>query len=188
MAASVIIEMFAHLDAGERQKWTTDQDTRPLSDLGRRQANRLCDALAGGRIDGVYSSAALQARQSIEPLARRFGLPISILPGLHETDEWLPPPLWRGRRSLAESGALGGSYAAGAAMRALTAIRSNHSGGRVAACTHGDVLPLLILYLVGALALDLPAPNDTRGGWYTVVFEGERIDVEHHEVLKNFPF
>ena len=182
----LIIEMLAHMDAGDRHKWTGDQDTRPLSELGRRQANRLCDALGRDPIDGLYSSAALRARQSIEPLAQRFAVPITVLPGLHETG-WLPPPLWRTPNTASDIGPLGGSYAAGAAMRALDAIRTNHSAGRVVACTHGDVLPSLIVYLISAFDLDLPAPNHTRGGWYTLVFEDTRVDVQHHEILQDFP-
>jgi len=86
MAESLIIEILAHMDAGDRRQWTGEQDTRPLSDLGRRQARRLCDELAREAIDALYSSPALRARQSIEPLAQRFGLPVTMLPGLHETD------------------------------------------------------------------------------------------------------
>jgi broad specificity phosphatase PhoE len=184
---SLIIEMLAHMDAGDRRKWGGDQDARPLSELGQRQANRLCDALARDPVHALYSSAALRARQTVEPLAQRFKLPVIILPGLHETDGWLPPPVWRDRRVPGDIEALGGAFAAGAGMQALGAIRANHSEGRVVACTHGDVLPSLIVYLIGALNLDLPAPNPTRGGWYTLVFEDQRVDVQHHDVLQDFP-
>ena len=183
---SLILELFAHMDAGDRRQWAGDQDTRPLTELGRRQAERLCDELGHEPITGLYSSAALRAMQSIEPLAQRFGLPITVLAGLHETDSWLPPPAWRSNR-LPGNDPLGGAFAAGACMRALDAIRGEHPAGRVAACTHGDVLPSLIVYLLAAHNLELPGPNATRGGWYTLIFQGESIQVQHHDVLADFP-
>ncbi len=186
MAKSLLIEIFTHMDAGDRWQWTAAQDTRPLSELGRRQAQRLCDELARDAIDALYSSDALRARQSIEPLAQRFGLPVTVLPGLHEIEGRLPPQAWQSERFPAND-PLGGAYAAGAAMRALDTIRANHSAGRVAACTHGDVLPSLIVYLIAAQELDLPAPNQTRGGWYTLLLEGDRVDVQHHDIVPNFP-
>ena len=186
MTERLIVEIFTHMAAGDRSRWTADQDTRPLSDLGQRQAQRLCDELAVDGLDGLYSSAALRARQTIEPLARRFHLPVTVLPGLHESDRRLPPPSWRSERFPAND-PLGGAYEAGAAMRALETIRASHPVGRVAACTHGGVLPSLIVYLAAAYNLDLPAPNETRGGWYTLIFQGARVDVQHHDVIPDFP-
>lgn len=186
MTERLVIELFAHMAAGDRRQWTADQDTRPLSELGQRQGQRLCDELAAEPIDALYSSAALRSRQSIEPLAQRFGLPVTILPGLHETEgSWLPPPAWRDRWASNEP--LGGAFAAGAGMQALQTMRANHGAGRVAACTHGDILPALIVYLMGAFELDVPAPNATRGGWYTLVLEGDGVHVRHHDVLPGFP-
>jgi broad specificity phosphatase PhoE len=134
----------------------------------------------------LYSSAALRARQSIEPLAQRFGLPISLLDGLHETDAWLPPAPWRQERFPAND-PLGGAYAAGYALAALDAIGAAYSRGRVAACTHGDILPSLIVHLIGRYELDLPAPHSTRGGWYTLTLGEAALRVEHHAVLPDFP-
>jgi len=72
-------------------------------------------------------------------------------------------------------------------MRALETIRRDHPAGRVATCTHGDVLPSLIVYLIGAYDLNLPAPNQGRGGWYTLALEGDRVEVQHHDILPDFP-
>jgi len=174
------------MDAGDRRVWKQDQDVRPLSDLGRRQADMVCDALSAEPVDALYSSAALRCRQTIEPLVRRFGLPITTLAGLHETDEWLPPLLWRNDRFGAND-PVGGAYAAGLAMHALETIRAEYRSGRVVACTHGDVLPSLIVYLIGAHGLELPAPNPTRGGWYTLRFQDGAVEALHHDVLPNFP-
>ncbi len=185
----LVIELFAHMDAGDRRLWTADQDTRPLSDLGWRQAQRLCDELARSPVDALYSSAALRCRQSIEPLAERFGLPVTVLPGLHESDGWQVPTTWRWwvEVDAMVATALGGAHAAGSGMQALGAIRRSHDSGRIAACTHGDILPAIVVYLTGLHDLELPAPNQTRGGWYTLVFDGQRVDILHHDVLPDFP-
>jgi broad specificity phosphatase PhoE len=182
----LIVELFAHFDAGDRRLWTADQDSRPLSDLGRRQAAVLCEALATSPIDALYSSPALRCLQSIEPLAQRFGLPVTKLDGLHETDAWLPPQSWRGiPDDISKS--VGGAYAAGLALQAIEVIRGERPTGRVATCTHGDVQPALVVYLIGRYGLELPAPNATRGGWYTLRFREDRVGVEHHDVLPGFP-
>jgi broad specificity phosphatase PhoE len=171
------------MDAGDRRLWTTAQDTRPLSDLGRRQAGLICGALATESVDALFSSAALRSRQTIEPLAERFGLRIELLDGLHETG-WAPPAAWLNWR---DEIAIGGAYAAGRGMRALREIRATVPGGRVVAATHGDVLPAVVAYLDGAYDLGLPAPNSTRGGWYTIVLSGNAVEVHHHDVLPGFP-
>jgi broad specificity phosphatase PhoE len=67
------------MDAGDRHRWTGDQDRRPLSDLGRRQAARLAAALAATPVHALFSSPALRCRQTLEPLADRFGLRIELL-------------------------------------------------------------------------------------------------------------
>ena len=72
----VTIELVAHMDAGDRRRWSEDQNLRPPSELGRRQAERMAAALADGPVDGLYSSPALRCRQTLEPLAARFALPI----------------------------------------------------------------------------------------------------------------
>jgi broad specificity phosphatase PhoE len=185
MSDRMVVELLAHMDAGDRTKWTADQDTRPLSELGRRQARRICDELAREPVDALYSSPALRCRQTIEPLAERFGLRIAPLDGLHETNGWLPPPGWTVHDDVAE--AVGGAYSAGGGVEALEAIRKEIASGRVVACTHGDVLPAVIAFLVGAHRLDVPTPNRTRGGWYTVVLEANSVRVRHHDVLPGFP-
>jgi broad specificity phosphatase PhoE len=161
MTERLFVELFADMDAGDRRLWTADQDTRPLSELGRQQARYLCDELAREPINAVYSSGALRCLQSIEPLADRYGLSITVLPGLHETG-WLPPPHWRNESFPATDGPLGGAFAAGVGMQALRTIRANHRGGRVAACTHGDILPAIVLFLNGAYELGVPAPPTRR--------------------------
>lgn len=55
-----------------------------LGDVGRAQAEALVRHLADHRVDAVYSSHLLRARQTAEPLARYRGLPLRIDEGLRE--------------------------------------------------------------------------------------------------------
>lgn len=182
------IELVAHMDAGDRTRWTGDQDVRPLSDLGRRQAARMAEALAAAPFDALYSSPAVRCRQTLAPLAERFGLPIAALPDLRETDGFAPPAGWAW---IAPAGGvpdpLGAAYAAGRAWSAVRQIHAAWPSGRVAVCTHGDVLPALAAFLIGAYGLTLPPPDDRRGGWHTLRVADASVSVQHHEVLADFP-
>ena len=75
---TLIIDLVPHLDAGDMTKWQGDQNVRPLSELGRRQAAAIADALGEEQVDALYSSPALRCRKSLEPLAERFGLGIGV--------------------------------------------------------------------------------------------------------------
>ena len=63
-----IIDLVPHMDAGDRNVWQGDQDERPLTDLGWEQARAQAEALAGEKIDALYTSPALRARQT--PISR----------------------------------------------------------------------------------------------------------------------
>jgi broad specificity phosphatase PhoE len=55
-----------------------------LSAIGRRQADQLADALTSRSIDAVYTSPLRRAVQTVEPLAAKLGLPITVEDGVHE--------------------------------------------------------------------------------------------------------
>jgi len=185
---ALTIELVAHMDAGDRRLWAGDHDVRPLSDLGRGQATRMADTLAAGPVDAFYSSPALRCRQTLEPLAARFGLPIVVVPDLRETDGFVPPAGWTRRQGTDECpDPHGGAYAAGRAWSAVRQIRAMSPVGRVAVCTHGDIVPCLIAFLVGAESLSPPPALVWRGGWYTISIAGSKVDVQHHEAPSDFP-
>jgi 2,3-bisphosphoglycerate-dependent phosphoglycerate mutase len=57
-----------------------------LSERGWEQAARLVDALAGERVDAVWTSPARRAVETAEPLAQALGLVPEVEPGLAEFD------------------------------------------------------------------------------------------------------
>src|SRR5262245_27473835 len=178
-------ELIAHMDAGNRRLWTADQDTRPLCELGRQQALRITEALALAPITALYSSPALRCRQTLEPLSTRFQLPITVLPDLRETygfqlpEGWVDPPDWA-------PDPLGVAYAAGRAWAAFRQIIAT-AHGRVAVCSHGDIVPAFAAFITGAFGLALPTPHYRRGGWYTLEFDGDLVSARLNDILPDFP-
>lgn len=55
-----------------------------LTDSGRAQAEALADRFGEGKIVSVHASRAVRAQQTAAPLARRVGLDVVVVDGLHE--------------------------------------------------------------------------------------------------------
>src|SRR5690242_2819627 len=57
-----------------------------LTDLGREQAVAVADKLAGNSYDGVYASSMVRTQETADPLAKRLGQKVVVLPGVREID------------------------------------------------------------------------------------------------------
>jgi phosphohistidine phosphatase SixA len=93
-----------------------DDHLRPLDKRGRRQAEKLVDALAAYEVRHILTSPYVRCRQTVEPLAAALGLPVDERPELAE-----------------------GSTA----DDVLRLVRSLDRGTAVL-CTHGDVVVELL--------------------------------------------
>lgn len=136
----------------------------PLDDRGREQAERLVDRFAGIRLSAVCSSPLERCVQTVEPLARRRGLPVSIRERLIEMDagSWTDRSLAQLRRTrrwrhvqespsrFAFPGGEGFAEAQARALIEVQAIAARHPRGRVAVATHGDIVRMLIAHFSGA--------------------------------------
>ena len=71
-----------HADAGDKLQWSGPDEQRPLSDVGRREAEGLVSLLAGFPIVRIVSSPAVRCRQTVEPLANERHLQLSVDTGL----------------------------------------------------------------------------------------------------------
>ncbi|MGA8207629.1 MAG: phosphoglycerate mutase family protein [Candidatus Dormiibacterota bacterium] len=115
-----------HAVARERDGWQKPDQLRPLNEVGWRQAVVLADLLADAGIDRHLSSPATRCRDTLLPLAHVTGLEVEDDARLFE-------------------GALGQDLAgAGAALRSLLKAYFVDGMRRVAACSHGDLLPPLL--------------------------------------------
>jgi phosphohistidine phosphatase SixA len=74
------LNFLRHAHAGDPQAWTGDDETRPLSDKGEKQAERLGTFLAGVgfKPDAIVTSPKLRAAQTAEIVARHLGIQISF--------------------------------------------------------------------------------------------------------------
>jgi len=59
---------------------------RPLTDLGRRQAEALAEVVAQENVDAIYSSPLIRALETARIVAARTGLEVTELDGLREVD------------------------------------------------------------------------------------------------------
>ncbi|MEX2587864.1 MAG: histidine phosphatase family protein [Actinomycetota bacterium] len=112
--ASVLL--LRHSPAGKRSKWSSDDRLRPLDQKGMRQAEGLAEALTGYPVKRIYSSPYKRCWQTVEPLSRKLGLPIEVEPALAE----------------------------GASHREVIGFLESVCGEVIVACTHGDVVQMLV--------------------------------------------
>jgi broad specificity phosphatase PhoE len=68
---------------------------------------------------------------------------------------------------------------AGKALAAISRMGAAHPEGRVVACSHGDVIPALLAFVVSLYGHPTPATID-RGGWYELRFGGRVLTVTSH--------
>lgn len=79
-AQPIALYLLRHAHAGDAETWHGDDDVRPLSDKGVRQAERLGLhlALAGFEPDVILTSPKLRASQTADIVAAAIGKPVTI--------------------------------------------------------------------------------------------------------------
>jgi broad specificity phosphatase PhoE len=141
----------------------------PLSDVGRRQAERVGERFAGQRVDAVYASHLARAADTGEAIARHHGLDAEIYEDLREIEVFGELP--RDRRA---ADVLGPELLAGIQQRMarerrwdvypasetsvafrnrvinrLDAIAAANPGRRVVVACHGGVINAYVAELLG---------------------------------------
>jgi 8-oxo-dGTP diphosphatase len=170
------IELVRHAQAIARDRWSGHADReRPLTEDGERQAEVLADVLTGqGSPDAIYSSPFVRCTQTVAPLAEAIGLEIRDADGLAEADAIAV--LDRGDAWVASA------WLAGRAIAFLDRAVAAHDGGRIVACSHGDVIPAVMAAIAGRDGLEMSDVGCRKGGRFTLAFEGGRcVDVRRHE-------
>src|SRR5947208_15464877 len=75
-----------HAEAVTGAGWKERDDERPLSGAGSRAARELAEELDPYGLTASYSSPMPRALQTVEPLAQRREMEITLLPDLREPD------------------------------------------------------------------------------------------------------
>jgi phosphohistidine phosphatase SixA len=78
--------LLRHAHAGDSLAWEGDDELRPLTDKGRRQAERVGRLLATAGVapDAVLTSPLVRARETAEIVADILGVPVRLEPRLGE--------------------------------------------------------------------------------------------------------
>lgn len=181
------LDIFIHLEAVDRAAWSGDPDERPLTELGRRQAERMAELLAAsGPVDALFSSPALRCRQSLEPLSQRLDLPVEVLPGFRDTLGYRAPAGWENPERPGPD-PLGGAYSAGSAFGALQAVLTRDSLRRAVLCSYGDIVPVFLAFLAGACGVEVPPRSNARGFLYLVELRDSRAKLSSRPPPADFP-
>jgi 8-oxo-(d)GTP phosphatase len=80
-----------HAKAGKRAEWTGEDDLRPLSPAGHRQAEALRKLAPLFGVDRVFSAPPARCVQTVEGVAADLGVPVTPVPSLSEHGYWEDP-------------------------------------------------------------------------------------------------
>lgn len=81
------IYLVRHAKAGKRSEWQDEDDLRPLSDTGWKQAELLAESLFKLKVTKLISSPATRCFQTLEPLAKKAKLQVEIDKRLYENGD-----------------------------------------------------------------------------------------------------
>ncbi|TLW90850.1 NUDIX hydrolase [Saccharomonospora piscinae] len=143
-----------HGKAGNRDAWSGDDDLRPLSDAGARQATALGPLLRTFGPERVYSAPRLRCVQTVRAVADGLGDDVCLEPSMSEETYWKDTD---------------------AALEWLRSVPASHSGAVV--CSQGGVIPHLLDTLAERDGVDVTPRKHTgevpskKGSVWVLSFE-----------------
>lgn len=146
--------------AGDRDGHAEHSDhSRPLSETGQRQAERLVAALHAYAPTAVLTSDAERTVATVAPFAESAGLPLDSEPLFSESGFATSPDATRARA---------------ADLRALRQV--------TVVCSHRPVLRTLVAELLRGSGIAAPTePLEVAGMWVLHLSEGRALAVERHD-------
>ena len=150
----VTVTLVRHATAERRGAWEGPDDSRPLTESGRRRAERLAVPLVERSPAALVSSPSARCVQSLEPLSARTGLPIQEHEALEEGAD---------------------------VDRARELVLAGAVVGPAVLCTHGDVQQGVIESLA-ASRVPLTGPLEYEQGsiWDVDVRAGDPVAARYH--------
>lgn len=147
------VYLVRHAHAGSRAAWSGDDDLRPLSTKGDRQAQALRGHLDGVGVGCLVSSPSLRCVQTLEPLAHALDTSVETRDELYE----------------------------GADADAALALLLKLAPRDPAVCTHGDVIPKIIRRLVGEGMKTKDANVSQKGSmWVIEIDDGRPVKAKYY--------
>ncbi len=156
--------LIRHAKAGRRQDWHDDDDLRPLSEAGKRQAEGLRTLLPLFGASRVHSAPRTRCRQTVAGLATDLGVDVIDEPLLSEEGYWTDPD---------------------EALRRVVSI-AEPSPHAAVVCSQGGAIPHLVATLRARDGLPEIDPRSRKGSVWVLGFEtspdGQRrlVATDHH--------
>jgi len=159
--ATLLLARHGETDWNRDHRWQGHTGPR-LNERGRRQARELAGQL--DRIDAIYSSDTIRARETAEIVGAELGLGVTTDPRLREVDfgEWEGLTRqeiderfagaftrWRAFEQAEPGGGESDATMAERVLRALTDIAHEHADGRVLVVTSGGPIRAAQAHLGG---------------------------------------
>jgi 8-oxo-(d)GTP phosphatase len=139
--------LIRHAQAGSRRDSKVPDGQRRLSARGLKQARSLVETLEGFSPQRILSSPAVRCVQTVAPLAKALNVKVEEAEDLSE----------------------------GAGLSALALVR-NVACEKIALCTHGDVIPDILVALADEDHLDLGSrPRQAKGSVWVLEADGSRF-------------
>ena len=85
MAGKVTLVRHGQTERSARSAYSGQLDI-PLTSLGREQARRCAERIAGAGVDGIYTSPLVRARDTAQAIADAAGVPLTVEERLIEVD------------------------------------------------------------------------------------------------------
>ncbi|KAA2253643.1 NUDIX hydrolase [Solihabitans fulvus] len=136
-----------HAKAGKREHWAGDDELRPLSPAGRRQAEALRGLLPLFGADRVHAAPRVRCVQTVEGLAEDLAAPVVREPLLSEEGYWPNPEI--------------------GAARLMDILAG---GGAPVVSSQGGVIPHLVTELARRGGLDLGTIACKKGSVWVLSF------------------
>ena len=129
-----------HAKAGDRSDWKGNDQLRPLSRSGEKQAEALAMVLGKEPIDKILSSGYARCVQTVQPLATRRNLPVEAVKELEE----------------------------GAGGESVIRLVMEFKGRNIVLCTHGDVVEELLERLIAQGLVSRARANMEKGSTWVL--------------------
>jgi 8-oxo-dGTP diphosphatase len=150
----VPVYLVRHAHAGSRSAWHDDDDLRPLSSKGSRQAEALLARIDDDPDVGcIVSSPSRRCVETVEPLAKVLGAEVDI------------------RKEFSE----------GADPDEAISLLMELAPKNPVVCSHGDLIPKMIRRLA-ADGMKIKDPNLSQKGslWVISVEKGRAVKAKYH--------
>ncbi|QBJ95149.1 NUDIX hydrolase [Rhodococcus sp. ABRD24] len=146
-----------HAKAGSSKRYTGDDTQRPLDDKGLVQADALVAELEAFGASAISSADRTRCTQTVEPLARRLGVPVHLEP------------------LLSEEGYLADPIGARARARKIAAM-----GGVQVICSQGGVIPDLMQWWAERDGIELPPARNRKASTWVLSLSGGKLVAADH--------